>query len=226
MNEARKTGASRPRTPLLLALLVGAAVLPALQGCFPIVAAGVGTGVLAVVDRRTLGTQTEDETIEWKASSRVSEKLGDRAHINYTSYNRKVLLSGEAPSADIKAEIERIVSGVPNVAGVYNEIAVAGATSYSARSNDAYITSKVKARFVDANRFPANRVKVVTEAGNVFLLGLVTQHEADAAIDIARTTSGVLKVVNVLEVISEAKARELDLPPPDKSKQPDPAIRG
>lgn len=206
---------------LLIGLLLGGALVPALQGCFPIVAAGVGTGVLATLDRRTFGTQTEDETIEWKASSRVSEKIGDKAHVNFTSYNRKVLLSGEAASPEIRAEIEHIVSGVPNVVGVYNELAIAGASAFTARSNDAYITSKVKGRFVDVHRFNANHVKVVTEAGTVFLLGLLTQREADAAVEIARTTSGVMKVVNLMEIISEAKAKELDLPPPDKSKQPD-----
>ncbi|WP_228384709.1 BON domain-containing protein [Rhodocyclus gracilis] len=212
---------ARHRNRLLCALLIGGAVLPALQGCFPLAAAGFGTGVLATVDRRTIGTQTEDETIEWKASSRISEKLGDRVHLNYTSFNRKVLLTGEAPSPEIRAEAERIVSEVPNVTGVYNEIIIAGSSSFTARSNDTYVTSKVKARFIDANRFNATQVKVVTEAGTVFLMGLVTQREASAAIDVARTTSGVMKVVSVMEIISEAKAKELDLPKADKSKQPE-----
>jgi osmotically-inducible protein OsmY len=208
---------------LITVLLLGAAVLPMLQGCVPVVAAGVTTGVLATFDRRSLGTQTEDETIEWKASSHVSEKLGDKVHINYTSYNRKVLLSGEVPSAEIKAEVERIVTGVTNVQGIYNELAVANVTAYSARSNDAYITSKVKGRFIDANRFNVVHVKVVTEAGAVYLMGLVTQREADAAIELARTTSGVKKVINVMEIISEAKAKQLDVSVPDQPKQAEPA---
>lgn len=207
---------------LLTGLLLGASLLPALQGCFPVVAAGVGTGVFAALDRRTVGTQTEDETIEWKASARQRENFGEKVHVNFTSYNRKVLLTGEAPSAEIKAEVERLTASVPNVQGVYNELTVAGASSFSARSNDTYITSKVKARFIDAAKFSANHVKVVTEAGTVFLLGLVTQREADAAIEVTRTTSGVMRVVNLMEIISEAKARELDPPPPDKSKQPAP----
>ena len=207
---------------LLTGLLLGATLLPALQGCFPVVAAGVGTGVFAALDRRTVGTQTEDETIEWKASARQRENCGEKVHVNFTSYNRKVLLTGEAPSAEIKAEVERLTASVPNVQGVYNELTVAGASSFSARSNDTYITSKVKARFIDAAKFSANHVKVVTEAGTVFLLGLVTQREADAAIEVTRTTSGVMRVVNLMEIISEAKARELDPPPPDKSKQPAP----
>lgn len=192
---------------LITGLLLGTTLLPILQGCVPVVAAGVTTGVLATFDRRSLGTQTEDETIEWKASARVSEKLGEKVHINYTSYNRKVLLTGEVPSAEIKAEVERIVSGVTNVQGSYNELSVGVITPYSARSNDAYITSKIKGRFVDANRFNVVHVKVVTEAGAAFLMGLVTQREADAAIELARTTSGVKKVINVMEIITDTKAQ-------------------
>lgn len=196
---------------LIAALLLGATVLPALQGCFPVVAAGVGTGVMATFDRRSLGTQTEDESIEWKAGSRVGDKLRDRGHFNFTSYNRKVLISGEVPSDDVKAEAERIVASVQNVQGVYNELVVGASSSLTDRSNDAFITSKVKSRSVDAGKFNPLHVKVVTEAGTVFLLGMVTQAEADAAIQVARTTAGVKKVVPLFEIITPAKARELDV---------------
>ncbi|WP_301100741.1 BON domain-containing protein [Propionivibrio sp.] len=196
---------------VIAALLLGATVLPALQGCFPMVAAGVTTGVLATMDRRSLGTQTEDESIEWKASSRVGDKLGDKAHLNFTSFNRKVLMTGEVPSSLDKAEAERIVTGITNVQGVYNELAVGPVSSYSERSNDSFITSKVKSRSVDSGKFNPVHVKVVTEAGVVFLLGMVTQPEADSAIGVARTTAGVKKVVNLLEIITPAQARELDL---------------
>ncbi len=205
---------------LVLGLLIGAATLPLLQGCFPIVAAGVTTGVLATVDRRSIGTQTEDETIEWKASSRINEKFGDKVHINFTSYNRRVLLTGEVPTAEMKAEVERIVTAVPNVQGIYNELAIGGITSYSARSNDTYVTSKVKGRFVDANKFNAVHVKVVTEAGAVYLLGFVTQREADAAIEVTRTTAGVKKVINVMEIMPDGKIKDLEQPAPDKNKKP------
>jgi len=196
---------------LIAALLFGATLLPALQGCFPVVAAGVTTGVLATLDRRTLGTQTEDETIELRAGSRLGGKLGDKSHVSVTSYNRKVLLSGEVASAEAKASAETIVSEVPNVQGVYNELTVASPSSYTDRSNDAYITSKIKGRFVDNGKFNPVHVKVVTEAGIAYQLGMVTQTEADAAIGIARTTSGVKKVINLLEIITPAKARELDI---------------
>ena len=198
------------KTKLIAALIVGATVVPALQGCFPMVATGITSGVLATVDRRSLGTQTEDESIEWKASARVSEKLGDKAHVNFTSFNRKVLLTGEVPTAEAKAQAETIVSGVTNVQGVYNELVVGPVSNYTDRSNDSFITSKVKSRSVDTGKFNPVHVKVVTEAGTVFLLGMVTQPEADAAINVARTTAGVKRVVNLLEIITPAKARELD----------------
>lgn len=196
---------------LIVALLLGAIVLPALQGCFGVVAAGVGTGVMTALDRRTLGTQTEDEAIEWKAVSRASDKLKDRGHFNFTSLNRKVLISGEAVSADIKAEVGRIVAEIPNVQDVFNEVVIGPSSSLTDRSNDSFTTSKVKSRSVDSGKFNPLHVKVVTEAGVVFLLGMLTQAEADSAIQVARTTSGVKKVVNLFEIITPAKARELDL---------------
>ena len=200
------------RKALAVSVLLGATALPMLQGCLRVVAASaVSGGALATLDRRSLGTQTDDETVEWKASSRVGEKFSDNVHLNFTSYNRKVLVTGEVPSEEVKGEIERIVAGVPQVQGVYNELAVAPVTSFSTRSNDSYITTRVKSRFVDAGKFSAVHVKVVTEAGVVYLLGLVTQREADSAIQVARTTSDVKKVVNLLEIIAPAKARELDV---------------
>ena len=205
---------------LLAALILGITVLPALQGCFPVVAAGVTTGVLAVVDRRSVGTQTEDETIEWKSSARVGEKLKNNAHFNFTSYNRRVLISGEVPSAEVKAEAERIVAAIPNVQGVYNELVVGPVSSFSERSNDSFITSKVKSRSLDNTKFSAPHLKVVTEAGTTFLLGLLTQTEASAAIDVARTTAGVRKVVSLIEIITPSKARELDLSQQSANKAP------
>ena len=203
---------------ILAALILGAAVLPALQGCFPIVAAGVTTGVMATVDRRSVGTQTEDETIEWKASARAGEKLGNQAHLNFTSFNRKVLLTGEVTTAEGKAEVERIVKELPNVEGVYNELVIGPSSSYTDRSNDAFVTTKIKSRSIDNGKFNPLHVKVVTEAGIAFLLGMLTQPEADGAVQVARTTSGVKKVVNLFEIISPATARELDIKQKESSK--------
>lgn len=187
-----------------------AALLPALAGCFGAAAVGVGAGALIASDRRASETYLADEAIELRAGNRISEKYGNNTHVNVTSYNRTVLLTGEVPTEAIKADVEKLVAGVPNVKAIDNELAVAGVSSFGGRSNDAYITSKVKARFVDANKFPATQVKVVTEAGIVFLLGLVTQTEANAAVEIARTTGGVQKVVRVFEIITPEQAKALD----------------
>jgi osmotically-inducible protein OsmY len=191
------------RTLILLATLV-----PVLSGCFGAVAVGTGVGVLAFADRRSTETQVTDEGIELRSGSRISEKYGSNTHVNVTSYNRTVLLTGEVPDAAAKTNIEKLVSEVPNVKAISNELQVAGTSTLTARSNDTYITSKVKARFVDANKFAANHVKVVTEAGVVYLMGLVTQAEAAAAVDVARTTGGVQKVVRVFEIISDADANK------------------
>ena len=187
-----------------------ALVLPVLSGCFGAAAVGVGTGALMISDRRNSETYVSDEGMELRAGNRISEKHGDKVHVNVTSYNRMVLLTGEVPSEAVKADVEKIASGVPNVRSISNELAIAGPSSFGGRGNDSYLTSKVKARFVDANKFAPNHVKVVTEAGVVFLLGLVTQAEANAAVEIARTTGGVQKVVRVFEIISPEQARELD----------------
>lgn len=192
------------------AVLVLLLSLPVLQGCFPVVATGVAVGVLTVTDRRTVGAQAEDEAIEWKVSARVRERFGDKVHVNITSYNRKVLLTGEASNEQAKVEIGEIATKVENVQGIFNEIQVAGISSLAARGTDSFVTSKVKARFIDANQFSPNHVKVVTEAQVVHLLGIVNENEARAAIYVARTTEGVRKVVNLLEVVSEAETRRMD----------------
>lgn len=201
-----------PRPTLLLTLLL-TALVPSLQGCFPVAAAGVTAGALAASDRRTFATQAVDEEIELKTDARIRDQIGDAVHINVTSYNRKVLLTGEATSATLKTRVNEIAQGVPNVDGIIDEVQLAGTSSLTARSNDAYITTKVKARFIEANQFAAYHVKVVTEAGVVYLRGLVTEREMKDAIEIARTTGGVRKVVNVTEVISDEQARQLDAKP-------------
>jgi len=196
----------RPFPPLrslwLLALL---ALAPQLQGCFPLIAGGASATVLAMDDRRTAGAQTEDKEVNLRGESRINERFGDRVHINVTSFNRNVLLTGEAPDAATKAEIEKIARDIPNVRGVVNEIQLLGVSSYTSRGSDTVITSKVKARFIDqGSGFGANHVKVVTENSVVYLLGLVTRAEAEAAVEIARTTGGAQKVVRVFEYIQAA----------------------
>ena len=183
---------------LLLILFV-----PFLSGCALLVAAGVvsgvGTGVAMSHDRRTSGIFVEDEGIELKSSRRISERYGSNAHINVTSYNRNVLLTGEAPSNGAKADIGNLVKDVEHVRNVINEINVGPTSTFASRSSDTLITSKVKGRFIDGGKFQVNHVKVVTENGVVYLLGLVNRKEADNAVEIAGSTSGVRKVVKVFE---------------------------
>lgn len=192
---------NNPRQYLITLAQSCAAVLllTTLPGCFPLVATGMGAAVLVADDRRTAGSIVEDETIENKALLRVQQKHSDGVHLNITSYNRVALLTGEAPTAAVRADIEGIVRRVGNVRTVQNELVVNPTTTLMLRGNDSVQTSKVKARFLDANKFRANHVKVVTENGVVYLMGIVKRQEAQDATEIARTTSGVQRVVRVFE---------------------------
>ncbi|MBP9149336.1 MAG: BON domain-containing protein [Rhodoferax sp.] len=204
----------------LTALTLVAALTAGLSACVPIIMGGavVGTALVAT-DRRTSGAQLEDEGIELRASSRLREALGDRAHVNVTSFNRRVLISGEVPTDADKLLVEQTVSRVENVRTVVNELSVLGNSSLGQRSNDALITGKIKAGLVDSKDLFANAFKVTTERGTAYLMGRVTQREADRATEVARTTSGVQKVVKVFEIISEDELRQLQpQPASDKSK--------
>jgi osmotically-inducible protein OsmY len=208
----------RMRTLTVLTLV--AALTAGLSACVPIIMGGavVGTALVAT-DRRTSGAQLEDEGIELRASSRLREALGDRAHVNVTSFNRRVLISGEVPTDADKLLVEQTVSRVENVRTVVNELAVLGNSSLGQRSNDALITGKIKAGLVDSKDLFANAFKVTTERGTAYLMGRVTQREADRATEVARTTSGVQKVVKVFEIISDEELRQLQPPPAsEKSK--------
>jgi osmotically-inducible protein OsmY len=180
---------------LCLALL---ASLSLTSGCVPMAAVGAGTVAVIAGDRRTAGMYVEDENIEWKALARLKEKY-PAAHVNPISYNRKVLLTGEALTEEMKKQLGDDVRSIPSVVEVVNEVQVAGASSLAARGNDGLITSNVKFRMVNNPKFSVNHIKVVTEAGTVYLMGLVSQSEGDAAAEIARTTSGVRGVVKVFE---------------------------
>jgi osmotically-inducible protein OsmY len=188
----------KPALRIILGLSVGLSLLP-LGGCVPVVAGGVGAGILMAEDRRTSGTYLMDEEIELRAASRIRESHGENTHVNVTSYNRRVLLTGEAPDAAVRAKVQDITKGVPNVREVLNELVIGGTTTFTARTNDSYLTAKVKARFLDDKRFNVHHVKVVTEAGTVFLIGMVKREEGNAAAEVAARTSGVSKVVKVFE---------------------------
>jgi osmotically-inducible protein OsmY len=175
-----------------------------LSACAPLVLGGaVIGGTVMLADRRTTGAQVEDQAIELKASNRLKETLDDRSHVNITSYNRTVLITGETATEADKANIEQVVQKVENVRSTVNELAVMLPSAIANRSNDALLTGKVKATFIDAKDLQANAFKVVTERANVYLMGRVTEREANRATELARAVSGVQKVVRVFEVVTE-----------------------
>jgi osmotically-inducible protein OsmY len=197
---------------LLFSGAVLAVTMTGLSGCAPLIVGGaMMTGVVAT-DRRTAGAQVEDESIEIKVASAVRQNLGERAHLNATSFNRRVLLTGEVATPNDKALAEKLAQSQQNVDAVINDLSVMAPSSLTQRSKDAVITGQVKAAFLDAKDLQVNAVKVVTERGIVYLLGRVTPREAKRATDIARTTRGVVKVVRVFEEISEAELERLSRP--------------
>jgi osmotically-inducible protein OsmY len=196
----------------LLSAAVLASLLASLQGCVAVVAGGMVAGAMATTDRRTLGAQTEDKAIAVKADTRLLQIVGDAGHVNVNSYNRKVLLTGEVRDEAMKRAVENEVRSITNVDNVMNELEIAGPSSYTSRSSDALITSKVKLSLADKQTVSANSFKVVTERGNVYLMGLVTQREGNIAADIAKGVSGVMRVTKMLEYISEEDLRSMQPP--------------
>ena len=197
-----------------LGWLVATLAAAQLSACALVVGGAMVGGTMVAIDRRTTGTQLEDQTIESKASSRVRELVGDRGHVVVTSYNRTVLLTGEVPTEADRTAVEQAVQRIENVRSTVNELAVMPPSSMSTRSNDSFLTGKVKATFVDAKDLQANAFKVVTERGTVYLMGRVTEREATRATDLARTVSGVQKVVRVFDIVTEAELADLQPPPP------------
>jgi osmotically-inducible protein OsmY len=188
------------------------ASLASLSACAPLIVSGaVMTGVVAT-DRRTAGTQVEDESIEIKVVSAVRSEMGDRIHLNVSSFNRQVLLTGEVRTAADKERAEKLAQSQENVKAVVNDLAVMPVSSLTQRSKDVVLTGRVKAAFVDAKDLQLNAFKVVTERGTVYLMGRVTSREAKRATDIARSMSGVTKVVRVFEEISEEDLQRLSRP--------------
>jgi len=180
---------------------------------------GAVMGTLAATDRRTLGAQTEDKTIIVKAETRIPSLVGDAGHVNVTSFNRKVLITGEVRDDAMKAAVEREVSAIEGVESIVNELAVMGTSSFTSRSNDTLITGKVKASFVDTKDLYASSIKVVTERGVVYLMGRVTSREGNLAASVASGVSGVQKVVKVFEYISDEELRQLTAVPDNQDKK-------
>jgi len=192
----------------VLAAAVTAATL--LGACAPLLVGGAMVGTaLSMTDRRTSGAQLEDQAIELKAINRVRGAAGGGANVSVTSYNRTVLVTGEVPTQAARAAAEQAVAGIENVRATVNELAVMGSTTLAARSNDAILSSKVKAAFIDAKDLQANAFKVVAERGSIFLMGRVTEREGNRATELARATSGVGKVVKVFEILTEAELAAL-----------------
>ncbi len=193
-----------PQSIRVLFVLTAAASLVSLSACIPLVLGGaVVTGTSVATDRRTSGTVVEDNAIDIKAASRITENLGERVHVNVTSYNRRVLLTGEVPSAQDKQLVEKVASNVENVTSIVNELEIMGASTFGQRSSDALVTSRVKGAILDAKDLISSAFKVTTERGTVYAMGRVTQREANRATEIITATSGVQKLVRIFDIISE-----------------------
>jgi osmotically-inducible protein OsmY len=202
---------SRLPSSTLASLIVAGAASVLMTACAPLLIGGAAvSGALMYSDRRTSGAQLEDQAIELKAGPRLKEALGDRAHLNVTSYNRLVLLTGEVGTDADREAAEKAIAAIDNVRSVVNEVAVTMLSSLSTRSNDALLTTKVKAAFIDDGYTQASAVKVVTERGVVYLMGRVTEKEAAKATEVARGVGGVQKVVRVFEVISDAELKAIE----------------
>lgn len=205
-------------TGVALALVCGG-----LAGCAAAVVGGAAAaGGMVAVDRRSPQTQYTDQTIELRADARVDEALNKRGHVSVVSYYRKVLLTGEVPTAEDRQKAQAAVAGVPEVVGVVNELAVMPDSPLGQQSSDTLTTSKVKTNLLNANGVPANSIKVVTERGTVYLMGRLTRRESDLATEVARTTSGVERVVRVIDFISEQAA--LHPNDPQGASEPTPTV--
>ena len=207
---------------LVMNIVAAALLASSLSACIPLLVGGaVVGGTLVANDRRTSGAQLEDEGIELRSASRIRSNVGDRVHVNVNSYNRQVLLTGEVPTAQDQLLVEQIISRVENVSSVVNELAVMGNSSLTQRSSDVLVTGRVKALMVDAKDLFANSFRVVTERGTVYLMGRVTQREADRGTAVARGTPGVQKVVRIFDIISEEElARQLPTPAKPPAARP------
>ncbi|HET8868901.1 MAG TPA: BON domain-containing protein [Aquabacterium sp.] len=184
-------------------LAAGLMVVGTLAGCAPLVLGTAAGGAFMATDRRTSGAQVEDQGIELKATNRLRDVLSERAHVNATSYNRLLLLTGEVPTAEERAAAEKEVRNIENLAGVVNEIAVMPASSVSSRANDVVLATKVRATLVDAPDLISNAYKVVVERGEVYMMGLVTEREAKRSSELISTIKGVRRVVKVFQILTE-----------------------
>jgi osmotically-inducible protein OsmY len=193
-----------------LKLIVLGAGASTLSGCLPLVAGGMAGGAMVVADRRNPGTQAIDRGIQLEAESFLTKKYGDNIHVNVSVFNRRVLLTGETRTEAIKTSVEADIKSMKNVTTIFNEMVAAPISGLSARANDSFLTTRIKGAFVATEGVPSNSMKVITEASKVYLMGVVTDAEANRAVEIARSIPGVKQVTKVFDLISEADKKRLD----------------
>lgn len=208
-------GARHPSRPSGLgraSLAAAAALVCATQlaGCFPVIAGAMGTGVAMATDRRPAATQTVDRGLQLEAESTINSRYSGQARVSVTAFNRKVLLTGEAKDDNVKQQIDQYVRGLPNARVVINELEIVSSPGFMTQSQDAYLTSKVKTLLMTAEGVPSNSIKITTEKGVVYLLGVVTAAEGDRATDVARNASGVTKVVKAFDYVNDTERARLD----------------
>lgn len=194
-----------------LSILVALGLLPLLSACVPaVIVTGAAVGVVSYHDRRSTGTQADDETTEWRARNRLPAVWRERGNVNFTAYNRRVLVSGEVPDERAKEEIGALAAALDGVQKVHNELRIGPVSTVGDRADDVLLSSRIKARLLDQKVVSSNHVKPVSERGVVFLMGIVSESEAQAAIDVVRTTAGVAKVVSLFEILPASDIRRLD----------------
>lgn len=194
----------------VLEIIGGATLIATLTGCFPLVAGGMAGGALVIADRRNPGTQAIDRGIQLEAESMLIKTYGDNVHVNVSVFNRRVLLTGEVRTDALKNEVAQRVKAMKNVTEVFNELVPAPLSAFTARANDSYLTTRIKAVFMTKENIPSNSMRIVTEASKVYLMGIVTEQEANQAVEIARQVPGVKQVTKIFDVISEADKKRLD----------------
>ena len=198
------------QTPFFLKLVVAVMAVSQLSSCVVVAVGGVTATATVLTDRRSPGVQAIDKGIDWEASGALSKKFGDNAHINVTSFNQKVLLTGEAKDAGIKREADTYVKAMKNARTVYNELIIGPNSSFTARANDSYLESKIKTQMIFTEKLPSNSMAIIAEGSSVYLLGILTQGEADLAKKIASNTNGVKDVYVYFDIISEAEKTRLE----------------
>lgn len=192
-------------------MLVALGLLPLLSACVPaVIVTGAAVGVVSYHDRRSTGTQADDETAEWRARNRLPAIWRERGNVNFTAYNRRLLVSGEVPDERAKNEIGALAAALDGVQKVHNELRIGPVSTVGERADDVLMSSRIKARLLDQKVVSSNHVKPVSERGVVFLMGIVSDAEAQAAIDVVRTTAGVAKVVSLFEILPASDIRRLD----------------